>query len=341
MSKPPNPSQTTLFCGIDVSAITLAVAVEQPDRSFQQREFPNSAAGHKALLAWLDRSRTVVRASLEATGIYSLDLALALDRAPGIEVAVLNPKAFHRFAETLRRSKTDAADACALAVYTRQMDFLPWRAPNPVQLQLRTLSRHIDSLTEQRTRDKNRLHTARVSASTPACIVTDLKRSLVALQRRILRLRRGARALVQADDTLRRQFELLLATPGIAEISALQLLGELTLLSPEMSVRQWVAHSGLDPQHQSSGTSVHRPARISRFGNRHLRRVLYMPALSAMRHDPHLKAFYTALLDRHKTRMQALIAVARKLLHAIYAILKTGKPYDGAKLFPKLQLHTS
>jgi transposase len=340
MSKPTHPSQTMLFCGIDVSADTLAVAVEQPDRCFQQREFPNSAAGHRALLAWLDRFRTIVRVSLEATGLYSLDLALALHAAQGIEVAVLNPKAFHRFAETLRRSKTDAADACALAIYTRQMDFVAWRAPHPSRLQLRSLSRHIDSLTAERAGQKNRLHAARLSIVTSPAIRDDLKRSLVSLTRRILKLRRAARQLVQADDTLRRQFELLLMTPGIAEISALQLLGELTLLSPEMSVRQWVAHSGLDPRHQVSGTSVHRRSQISRLGNRHLRRVLYMPALSALQHDPHMNAFYETLLHRHKARMQALIAVARKLLHAIYGILKTGTPYNGAKLFPLL-LHTS
>ena len=60
-----------------------------------------------------------------------------------------------------------------------------------------------------------------------------------------------------------------------------------------------------------------------------------MPALVASRRDPHLKAFYESLLARHKARLQALVAVARKLLHAIYGILHTQTPYDGAKLFPR------
>jgi transposase len=97
-----------------------------------------------------------------------------------------------------------------------------------------------------------------------------------------------------------------------------------------------VAHSGLDPVHQDSGTSVHKKARISRQGNRHLRRALYMPALTAARFDPHMKAFYALLQARHKTKLQALIAVARKLLHAIFGIFKSGTSWDGTKLFPQL-----
>jgi transposase len=336
MSKLPQPKQATVFCGIDVSAQSLAVAVQQENQPIEQRELANTASGHKALIVWLRKRRTRVRVSLEATGIYSLDLALALDAAVDIEVAVLNPKAVNRFAQTLRRSKTDKADAAALAEYSRRMPFVAWRAPEREGLRLRAIGRHIDGLTVQHTREMNRLHAAQGSTATPRCVIQDLKRSLAGLQRRIMRLRRDAMALVQADDALRQRFELLTSMPGIAAISALQLLGELAPLSPEMSVRQWVAHSGLDPAHQVSGSSVHRPSRISRAGNRHLRRALYMPALVAVQRDAHMKAFYELLQSRHKAKLQALIAVARKLLHAIYGIFRSLTPYDGRKLFPAL-----
>jgi transposase len=325
-----------VFCGIDVSAASLAVAVLQEDQPAGQREFANTAIGHKALIAWLGERAPAARVSLESTGIYSMDLALALDAADGVEVAVLNPRAVHRFAQTLCRSKTDRADAVALAEYSRRMPFTRWRAPSRNQLQLRALSRHIDGLTAEHTRGNNRLHAAQGSAATPRSILQDLKRSLASLHKRILRLRREALTLVRADDAIRQHFQLLTSIPGIAEISALQLLAETALLSPRMSVRQWVAHSGLDPAHQISGTSVSKPSRISRAGNRHLRRVLYMPALVAIQHDPHIKAFYHQLVARHKAKMQALIAVARKLLHAIYGIFKSHQPYDGHKLFPNL-----
>ena len=154
--------------------------------------------------------------SLEATGIYSLDLALALDAAEQIEVAVLNPKVVNRFAQTLRRSKTDSADARVLAEYSRRMPFTAWRAPDRNGLQLRTISRHIDGLSVEHTREQNRLHAAQGSTATPSCVVQDLKRSLASLERRMVRLRREAMALIQRDETMQKQFDLMISIPGIA-----------------------------------------------------------------------------------------------------------------------------
>jgi transposase len=332
-----NPQQARVFCGIDVSAETLSVAVIEPDRPLQRREFANSASGHTALLRWLGKWKAAVRVSLEATGIYSLDLALALDAAEGIEVAVLNPKRIHDFARSLCRSKTDSTDAQVLAEFSMRMDFKPWQRPSRSALALRAISRHIEALGVEHTRAFNRLHAAQGSMGTPRCVIDDMKRSLATLERRILKLRREARAQIDSNDRLREQFRLMIGMPGIGEISALQILGELVLLAPDLKARQWVARSGLDPVHQDSGTSLHKPARISRAGSRHLRRALYMPALAAVRCDPHLKAFYETLLGRRKSKLQALTAVARKMLHAIHGIFKSRTPYDGNKLFPQLK----
>jgi transposase len=116
MSKRSILVQETIYCGIDVSAKSLTVAIQRVHQPVEQRSFPNASVGHKALIVWLLRkAKSPVRVLLEATGIYSLDLAFALKAAEGIEVAVLNPKVANRFAQTIRRSKTDAADAEVLA----------------------------------------------------------------------------------------------------------------------------------------------------------------------------------------------------------------------------------
>jgi len=337
-SKVLGQSPATVFTGIDVSAATLAVAVQQQEKvGFQQKHFDNSAAGHKQLIAWLLQCGGKVRVSLEATGKYSLDLALALEAAEGIEVAVLNPKTVNRFAQTLRRSKTDAADAQALAEYSRRMEFVPWQPPSQTALELRSLSRHIAMLTEDHTRCSNRLHAAQATATTPKCVLKDLKRSLMALDKRILELRQQAVARIVQDSGLKQKFEQIKTIKGIADTSAVQILGELATLDPAMEVRQWVAYSGLDPVQQVSGASVRKPSHISRHGHSYLRRALYMPALVGVSHDPHRKAFYKLLQTRQKTKLQALMAVARKLLHAIFGIFKTGTAYDGSKLFPQLE----
>jgi transposase len=137
-------------------------ALIEPDRSVRQREFANSASGHKELLVWLGKHNGRVRISLEATGIYSLDLDLdlALDAEASIDLAMLNPKLVNRFAQTLRRSKTDAADALVLAEYSQRMPFTAWQRPSLRELRLRTISRYIESLAVEQAGLKNRLSNA-------------------------------------------------------------------------------------------------------------------------------------------------------------------------------------
>jgi len=335
MNKPVSTQQATMYCGIDVSARTLSAALIGADGVLAQREFANSAGGHKELLRWLVGPVAArVRVSLEASGVYSLDLALVLDAEPWIELAVLNPKLVNRFAETLRRSKTDAADAAVLAEYSRRMPFSRWQRPTASHLELRTLSRYISSLVVEQAVLKNRLRAAESTVTTPRTVLTDLRRALAAVKRRVERLRGEALKRVEAQAQLRERYQLLVTVPGIGSVNALTILSELMLLSPTMTVRQWVASSGLDPAHRQSGTSLNKPSRISRAGNRRLRAALYMSALSAARCDRHLGGFYRELRARHKTGLQALVAVARKLLHAIYGIFKSGRPYDGGLLFP-------
>jgi transposase len=331
-------AEVFLCCGIDVSAAQLVVACEGEGGRWRRHSFPNRANGHQALICWLQECGTRVRVCLEATGLYSLDLALALHAASGIEVAVLNPKTVNRFAATLCRNKTDPADAQVLAEYARRMPFQLWQPPSSTALQLRAITRHIAALTQQHTRESNRRHAALASAASSACVRQDLQRSLRDLEHRAEKIRYAALALIEQDAELRLRFALLLSMPGIGEISALHLLGELALLAPGLTARQWVAHSGLDPAHHDSGSSVHRPSRISRAGNRYLRRALYMPALVAVRHDPHLRAFYQTLLARHKAKLQALMAVARKMLHAIFGMFRYHADYDGSRLLPKIEL---
>ncbi|MGH9455897.1 MAG: transposase [Terriglobia bacterium] len=102
---------------------------------------------------------------------------------------------------------------------------------------------------------------------------------------------------------------------------------------PAWTSAKWVASAGLDPREYTSGTSVHKKVRISKAGNKHLRRALYMPALVAVRHQANLRAFYEHLLARGKTKLQALVAAMRKLLHAIYGMFKHDQLFDGGKVY--------
>ena len=96
-----------------------------------------------------------------------MDLALALEGTPGIELAVLNPKVVCRFAETLPHSKTDPADALVLLEYARRMPWQRWQPPSAVTLALRAITRRLAALTQQHTREVNRLHAAEATETVP------------------------------------------------------------------------------------------------------------------------------------------------------------------------------
>ena len=319
--------------GIDVSANSLVVAIQKNDRMGKPRLFENSATGHRSIIKAL-RNAGVKRVCLEATGLYHLDLAVALDEA-GLALMVVNPRAAKRFAEAMAtRSKTDPIDAGVLAEFCQRMPFSAWQRPGDRALAVRACARRLAALNKARTQTKNQRHAAVQTASTPQFLIADLDQGIAELEARISHIRQQAMEIIAADASLHQILQLLVTVKGIAQASAIQIMGELLVLPADMNARQWVAMAGLDPRRHESGTSVQRKPRLSKAGNRHLRMALYMPALGASRYDPNVRAYYRHLIeDRGLKKIQAVCAVMRKLLHAIHAMLKTHTPFDSARFY--------
>ncbi len=333
----PDSSEPTGFAGIDVGARELTVAVAAGEQSHRVRTFANTPAGHQQLRRYLHEQAQRIRVCLEASGNYSLDVCLALQDDKRIELSVINPRLARRFMESLgTRSKTDPVDARALCLYAQRMPYVAWQPPSRASLRLRAVTRAVDALSRMLVQEKARHHAAEASAALPRVVVSELERHQRYLEQRIQRLRREAVRIINSDADLCRRFRLLQTTPGVAEVSALQLLGELAVLPAMLDARQWVAHSGLDPRQHRSGTSVEWAPRLSKLGNRRLRRALYMPALVASQHDPYLRGFYQRLCGNGKAPRQAIAAVMRKLLHAFHAMFRLDQGYDGARLCPAI-----
>jgi transposase len=325
----------TTDAGIDVSKAVLDVAVRRDERRLETARFDNDAGGHKKLIHWLTKGGRTARVVLESTGTYSLDIALALQRTRGIVVMVANPRAIKQFTGALmQRSKTDLTAAVALRDFVIRMPFVAWEPPAAPVLELRAIARRIAALVVERTREHNRSHALQATAEASGIVCRDIEVNLRHLARRIELLSAQALALIGQHTELQTAFDLLVSVPGIAAHSAVQLLPELLVLPEAMTVRQWVAHAGLDPRAHQSGTSVDKPARISKMGNAHIRRALFMPALVAVQRNPHVRAFFDKLVARGKTPLQAYVAVMRKLLHAIYGMLTTRTEFVAAKFHP-------
>lgn len=326
------------YAGIDVGAKALVLAWRRDGRTSGQATVSQSPEGHRELIQRL-RALDAESVVLEATGVYYLDVAVALAQA-GLPVAVINPRSFHHFAKLkLVSSKTDGLDAQLLAEYAERFGPPRWSPPEPRRLALRDLGRQINRLTAARTQAKNRLHALRARDGAFPLLVEDEQEAIAALDRRIERLTQAACELLAQHEELAAQAQRLQSAKGVGAASAIALLGELAVLPSSLRAPQIARYAGLDVRLCESGTSVHKTPRISKAGNAYLRAALYMPALCAVRHDPRARAFYEALQRRGKRKLQALCAVMRKLLTGLWACLKYDQPFDSTKLFSDIHLN--
>jgi transposase len=177
-----------------------------------------------------------------------------------------------------------------------------WQAPDEALMNLRDLGRQINRLTATRTQVKNRLHALRAKSTTLAWLIDDEIEGIERLDQRIQRLTRTARELIDQQPLYQQHFNHLCQAKGIGEISAIALLAELAVLPRALKSAQVSRQAGLEVRLCQSGSSVHKPGRLSKAGNAYLRAALYMPALSAVCHDPNAKAFYEALQNRGKKK---------------------------------------
>lgn len=318
--------------GVDVSAATLDAMRVGADGTVAIEQFANTPAGHRSLERWLSGAGAPVRVVLEATGVYHRAVTRRLANAPGLEVMVANPRTVAALGQALQpRTRTDRTMASVLCAYAQRMPFRRWQPPAAAAQQLQMIARRVAQLTGAQTEEKNRLHALTASGAAPAAVVRDVRQGLRGLERRLATLRRTAQRVIDGEPTLRERYQHLISIPGIAQISAIQLLGELAMLPADLTVRQWVASAGLDVRLVQSGTSVHTRPRLSKVGNARIRAALYLPALTAVQHEPHVRAFHQHLVARGKAPQQAVAAVMRKLLHAIYGMFKANAHWDGAR----------
>lgn len=322
----------SVVAGIDIAAKSFDLVIRRDGRNSKVEQFKQTSEGYASAVKKLRKLKPSLIV-MEATGIYYLDLAIALAEA-GLPVAVINPKSFKHFAALkLKGCKTDPVDAALLAEYGERMQPRTWTPPDAARLGLRDIGRQINRLTATRIQAKNRLHALQSKRDTLRMLIEDEQEGIAMLDRRLERLTQAALDLISKSSTLTRHLGHLVAAKGIGESTAIAVLGELCVLPSSMKASQVSRHAGLDVRITQSGTSVRSPGRLSKAGNVYLRAALYMPAMSAVTHDPRAKAFAAVLVGRGKKKIQAQCAVMRKYLTGIWACIQTDTPFDSAKLF--------
>jgi len=316
--------------GIDVSKAKLHCSLLDPaTEKFKSKTVSNDAEGFAGLLAWLARHGDhpdTVQAVLEATGVYHEAAALALHEA-GLRVAVVNPAQARDFARGLAiRTKTDGVDAKLLARYGAAVRLTPWQPPSPEVRALRALMARREAVAADLQRERNRLEKAEVVGETGP-VMDSITSTLAFLHAELQRLERAIDDHIDRHPGLKAELKLLTTIPAVGPAVGRTLLS--VMASRRFgSAEQLAAYLGLVPIERQSGQSVRGRARLSKAGPPRVRAVLYMAAVVAIRHNPHVKALYARLLARGKSKMSALGAAMRKLVHLCFGVLKTRQPYN-------------
>ena len=312
--------------GIDVAKKTLAVLVLVADGRQRQKHCANSPAGHAELVKWLGRyAPGRVPVGLEATGGYQEAVAIALHDA-GYAVSVINPQAIAAYSQSqLRRAKTDPTDAALIAHYVLTQAPALWTPPPPELRQLQALVRRLDALIEMRTQELNRLELA------APVVQASIRETVAHFEQQIAQVKAQIATHIDQHPTLRAQRDLMQSIPGIGELTAAIVLGELLNLQRFSSARQLAAYTGLVPHVRQSGTSLRGRGSLSKLGASRLRKSLYYPALTALRHNPPLMRFGARLRAAGKPNLVIIAAVMRKLIHQIFGVLRSARPFDPAR----------
>ena len=315
-------THTTLFVGIDVAKAKFDVALLNAEGKYRSKVFPNTASGCLQFLVWLAKHDALgAHLCMETTGVYGRDLAHFLVQQQ-LLVSVVNPAQIHAFGRTeLNRAKTDKADARLIARYCQMHRPAPWAPPAEEIATLQALVQRLEDLLGLQTMENSRLE----AAAGPAR--ESVEAVLHFIQQQIEMVRLQIQIHIDQHPKLKSQKELLSSIPGIGDNTAATLLAFLSPVERFHSAKQVVAYAGLNPRIRQSGQWAGKSP-IAKTGNALLRKALYLPAVVAKRHNPVITAFCDRLLARGKRPMQVVVAAMRRLLHLVFGVLKSGKPFD-------------
>lgn len=308
--------------GIDIAKNKFDVALLKNDK-YKSKSFDNKPTGFVALLAWMkQREPGTIHVCLEATGAYGDNLAKFLFQN-GYTVSVVNPSRIKAFGESeLVRNKNDKLDAKLIARFCEKMNPVAWQ-PDPPEIEhLRMLGRRRDVLISMRTQEMNRL------GNPDQTVNQSIEKVLVFLNQEIEQITQSIKDHINGNDDLKNKRDLLDSIKGVGDVVIEAILSETNGFARFERIEQVVAYMGLSPKEKTSGTSIKGRPSLCKIGSARLRKALYMPALSAIKCNPFVRALYQRLTAKSKNGMVIACACMKKLVHIMFGVLKNGKPFD-------------
>lgn len=311
------------YAGIDVSKDSLSVSLLVEGKQGEKFNIANTEEGVKSLIDKLPKG---VHCTMEATGVYNRLSAYSL-HAAGISVSVINPKQYAHFAQAVMQiTKTDGTDAALLALYGQRMQPKLFMPSSDNMLIVNQKIALLNQIQKQMRMLKNLSHAFRhdvvqdgLSAQKIDLLLAELGKQASCIEKEIYKC---------SDEEFAKAMKMATSVKGIGRKTAAMLLAATGGMKNFATADQVLKFLGLAPVRRQSGKSFDYSPGICRTGNPHLRSIIYMCTWTAMRHNKACKEMYERLKAAGKPSKVALIAIAAKLIRQVFAVIKSGIPFD-------------
>lgn len=319
--------------GLDISKATLDAATAQQGAEIVHHDaFLNRSMGFKQLLKWVDKRCTQedkVLFCMEHTGYYSRQLCKFLEQQNRAYVLV-NPLLIKR-SMGIRREKSDKADALMIASFAlRFQDQLQLDAPMPdLILDLQLLLAHRKRLLNKRL-DFQRQH-IQIKHCLSGKMAKKIMRSIKQQQKHLLKEFETFETIidefVHQHTAILRNYDLLQSIPGVGRISALYTIVYTHNFTRFNCPRKFACYAGVAPFKNQSGSSIRKRTSVSFYANKTIKEIIHLGALSAVRTEPTIKAYYQRKVEEGKPKMSVINAVRNKIIHRMFAVIRRQSPY--------------
>lgn len=322
--------------GVDVAQKELVVTLGRVNEDlskelYSYRVFRNKETGFVALLKWLNKETqedVSVQVVMEATGVYHQKFAFFLAEN-NVDLSIVLPNKISNYIRTLEtKTITDKTCSEAITQFGLERKLESWKRPNQLYKTLQQLTRERDQIVSERVVIKNQLHAENTEYMPNINSIRRLEARLKLMNKQEIEIKSDIQKCIDKDYSVKKTIKNLQTIPGIGQLTAVTILAETNGFELIRNKRQLTSYAGFDVKEKLSGTSVKGKPKISKRGNKHLRKCMYLPSLSAVKYSDVHKDLYARIVSKSGVKMKALIAVQRKMLELTYVIFKNNTVFE-------------
>lgn len=323
--------------GADISKDDFKVCLQRQSSDGRRfikgtRTFKNTLKGFNAFVEWLQERQVegvVLHITLEATGVYYEQLVHFLDKKTDYYISVVLPNMSKAYAKSLnQKSKTDKMDAKMLGQMGIERALKQWKPLGDNLFTLKQLTRDRVGLIEEKIALSNKRHALKHAFQPHKDAIRRLNNRIRLVERQIKQVEKEIEACVADDAVLEQRIKNICKIKGLRLITVATIIAETNGFTLFTSRSQLMSYAGYDVVERQSGSSILGKTRISKKGNRFIRRALHFPALTAVKHEPRFAQVFDRVFERTAIKMKAYVAVQRKLLLMIYTLFKKNEAFD-------------